>query len=100
LAPEGQNIDGFLSQEGDSQISVINALVGSLSAGKSQTKKQEVITASQIRREEEELEEIDAIMEDMIEDDDEDLAKNQDKSFSPSQPVLMSQKAGLLQDAL
>lgn len=55
-----------------------------------------------MRKQQEELEEIDQIMEDIIGDDDEegDGGKDEDQSFEPSQPFLLSEKANLLKDAL
>lgn len=50
------------------------------------------ITESQARREQEELDEIDAIMEDICAEDD----VLEEKSISPSAPILLSQKADLL----
>ena len=50
------------------------------------------ITESQARREQEELDEIDAIMEDICAEDD----VMEEKSISPSAPILLSQKADLL----
>lgn len=69
----------------------------------SQGAKLPVISASQVKRQEEELEEIDQIMEDIIgSDDDEELEpiNKEDQELSPSQPVLLSQKQSLLEDAL
>ena len=97
---QGKRIDGFLSIEDQSQASLLDTL-------KQAHQGEEEVTPSQAKRQEDELEEIDAkideIMEDLLADeDDEDNPADdaKDKSFSPSQPVLLSQKADLLQDAL
>lgn len=53
-----------------------------------------------MRREAEELEEIDQIMENLIGSGDDEIGQLEQKSFSPSEPILLSQRADLLQDAL
>lgn len=57
-------------------------------------------SASQVRKQEEELEAIDDIVDGLIDDDFGDDEPVKEKSFSPSQPYLLSQKAELLKDAL
>ena len=102
LATESNNLEGFLSIESASQSSLINVLEIPTSE-KGEVKRTITkpggakITPSQARREQEELEEIDQIMEDMCAEEAENGAE---KSISPSAPILLSQKADLLQDAL
>ena len=95
---KGPQIEGFLSQV-DSQCSVIDTLTSQ----RDTAKQSDPMTASQVQRHQEELDEIGSII---ASDDDDDAVKKDsqddadgDKSFSPSQPILLSQKADLLQDA-
>lgn len=77
-----------MSVEQHSQGSIVNVLKGD----------EAKVTESQTRREQEELDEIDQIMEDICAEVDDEVLE--EKSISQTDPVLFSQRAGLLQDAL
>ena len=80
----GASISGFIKPF-ESQVSWIDGL-SYPENGQNAAKNLPLISASQVQRQEKELEEIDQIMEDIIGDDEEegDAGKYEDKSFSPS----------------